>query len=280
LLLALPYGTLADTIGKKPVIVLGLLGGILNYGWVMIVCYFPQTFHYKFAWFSSAFYSVGGGSTVTSSMIMAMIADMVDEGQRSIIFFQLMAVTLVPQFTVMPIASFLMDRNVWLPMFIGLGLMIFDALVMTLSIPRTPVLSSPPLEGNNLQPFPEQTQSTRIFKFLEDSKFIFTSRTVTTLLFTFLANSLGNRALDLLIQYASMRYNWSISKASSLVSLLAIFQLVLLLLILPTVSAFLTNRLGMVAKKKELYICRVSVVLLLLGAIGIGFSVVPTLAIG
>jgi MFS family permease len=38
LLLALPYGTLADTIGKKPVIVLGLLGGILNYGWVMIVC--------------------------------------------------------------------------------------------------------------------------------------------------------------------------------------------------------------------------------------------------
>lgn len=38
LFLAIPYGALADTVGKKPVIVLGLLGSILGYAWSMIVC--------------------------------------------------------------------------------------------------------------------------------------------------------------------------------------------------------------------------------------------------
>lgn len=43
---------------------------------------FPQTFHYKLAWLSSVFYIIGGGATVTSSMIMAMVADVVSESQR------------------------------------------------------------------------------------------------------------------------------------------------------------------------------------------------------
>jgi hypothetical protein len=44
--------------------------------------YFPQTFHYKLAWLCSAFNIIGGGTVVTSSMIMAMLADVVNESQR------------------------------------------------------------------------------------------------------------------------------------------------------------------------------------------------------
>jgi hypothetical protein len=63
------------------------------------------------------------------------------------------------------------------------------------------------------------------------------------------------------------------------VSLLAIFQFVLLLFILPAISSFLGNYLALDAKTKDLYVSRGSVLLLLLGATGIGLSVVPALAI-
>lgn len=74
-------------------------------------------------------------------------------------------------------------------------------------------------------------------------------------------------------------YSLILRQASSLVSLLAIFQLVLLLIILPAISSIMTNSLGLDAKTKDLYICRGSIILLLVGATGIGFSAVPALAI-
>lgn len=38
LLLTLPYGRLADRIGRKPVMLLGMTGQVLNYFWVLFIC--------------------------------------------------------------------------------------------------------------------------------------------------------------------------------------------------------------------------------------------------
>lgn len=38
LVLTVPFGWLADKWGRKPVLVLGLLGQVLAYLWVLIVC--------------------------------------------------------------------------------------------------------------------------------------------------------------------------------------------------------------------------------------------------
>ena len=87
-----------------------------------------------------------------------------------------MAVTLIPQFVVVPIASFLMDRDVWLPIFIGLGVLIINTLIAVILLPETLYLV-PPMPEEISQDSAEETQLRRIFQLLEDSKHIFTSPT-------------------------------------------------------------------------------------------------------
>lgn len=42
IVLAIPYGALADHIGRKPVLLLGMLGCILSEVWIRLVCKFAR----------------------------------------------------------------------------------------------------------------------------------------------------------------------------------------------------------------------------------------------
>jgi MFS family permease len=75
LLLALPYGILADKRGRRLVVGLGLLGQMLCDTYILLILYFFDIFPTKVVLFASAFRCVGGGSAILSATGLAIIAD-------------------------------------------------------------------------------------------------------------------------------------------------------------------------------------------------------------
>lgn len=73
--LAVPYGTLSDSWGRKPVAVMSFVGLALVTLWYDVVFYFPLpmwTYLWSFVW-----NIIGGGTAVGAGMLYTMLADVV-----------------------------------------------------------------------------------------------------------------------------------------------------------------------------------------------------------
>lgn len=81
LVLAIPFGALADKWGRKWIFVASLVGVQLNSAWILFICYF-RTLPLQLTWFSSAFLFVGGGPVVSSALAVTMIADICPPEKR------------------------------------------------------------------------------------------------------------------------------------------------------------------------------------------------------
>jgi hypothetical protein len=122
-----------------------------------------------------------------------------------------------------PLGSVLMDRDLWLPMYIGLSVLIFGCFV-GLFIPETLKqdleLPESTTDVSDSERDPETSKSETALgqiieagkNTIEGFKAIFTSTLITCLVFTFLVNSLGKNSTDLYLLYASQRYHWKLSR--------------------------------------------------------------------
>ncbi|EPE30593.1 MFS general substrate transporter [Glarea lozoyensis ATCC 20868] len=282
--LTVPYGFVADKYGRKPVLMLSLLGLFASMVWIFVVCSFPDVFPIKCTWFSSLFLIIGGGGGVAQSSIFTFIADVVDETHRTPIFFGAYALILITQMVSIPLGSVLMEKDLWLPMYLSLGLLGLSVLVI-IPMPETLNRDVESTESSSLTNHDEEESSkpgnvfTQILETSRDTlygfKSLFTSTMITVLVFTFLVNGLTTSSANLYLQYASRRYHWTIAEAGFLLPLRSGVQLAMLLLILPYISHLLVKYGHFSINKKDLYIARVSVVSLMLGCIGIGLSPTP-----
>lgn len=82
ILVALPYGTLADRRGRKPVLGLCILGMILSQLIWIAVAWNYKRWDLRNVWFSSLPLLIGGGETVAEAMVFAIVADVAPEGKR------------------------------------------------------------------------------------------------------------------------------------------------------------------------------------------------------
>lgn len=82
LVLAVPYGMLADHHGRRLVAGLCVVGFILRDMWYFVVLYFYQTFPRHAAYAAPILTILGGGTTVMNPMIMAIVAASVSEDSR------------------------------------------------------------------------------------------------------------------------------------------------------------------------------------------------------
>ncbi|KAI5865370.1 major facilitator superfamily domain-containing protein [Durotheca rogersii] len=113
--LTFPYGQLANKIGRRPVVLLGLLGEMLEYFWVILVCYFHEVFPTRLVLISPVFVVIGGGSKVISACIYTIITDVTPEHIRTTIFYLAGAGILLSALIAMPFGSFLLSIDLWLP---------------------------------------------------------------------------------------------------------------------------------------------------------------------
>ncbi|KAI7104980.1 hypothetical protein KC339_g4153 [Hortaea werneckii] len=123
LLLAMPYGVAADKVGRKPALLLSMVGQLFAAAWVLFVAW--NNLSLRLVWLSSAFTLIGGGSTVTVAVCMMIVADSTSEEDRSRLFFVLQGSFVLMEIIGPPLGSILMANNVWAPLFLGL---IFTAL--------------------------------------------------------------------------------------------------------------------------------------------------------
>jgi MFS family permease len=299
ILLAIPYGLMSDRIGRKPTIMLSIPGFILNMIISGTVLWWSNIFPLRAIWISALAWLFGGGLVVAAALVWTMMADVTTEKQRSAMFFQFGVVVMGSEFLSNTVGSWLMIYSPWEPLLIGWGIII-AGLCLGLTLPETKnaFSSSDDLEQKQNQEYelsdissagedeegslpyakpipmqePPKTFWGRAKASVRAYSFLFQDRQVILLCSAFLVYKLSRGTAWFLIQYVSIRYDWSLAAANLIISLKSILMVVLFVAILPLASWYLQKKRGFDSRSKDLFLTKTSVVCLLLGTLGMGLS--------
>lgn len=220
MLMAVPFGALADKLGRKWIFAVSLVGLQLNSIWILLVCYF-RDLPLQVVWFSSAFFFVGGGPIVAIAVAMTMVSDVCPPEKRTTIFLYLSAAVLISEMVAPVVSAKMMEHGDWLPMLLALGIQQIGV-TLALVCPETlhsqdlPEPTDSETESIELQPQDKKFGiKTQLGHFKTAFLFLKSDYTLMLVVLTFLGNRLGRNALTLLLRYASKRYNWEIKKVGS-----------------------------------------------------------------
>ncbi|RAL15484.1 MFS general substrate transporter [Aspergillus homomorphus CBS 101889] len=270
ILLSVPYGVLADRWGRKPVLLLGILGILLGEIWVRVVCLYPTVLPLRLVWLSGMWRLIGGGDIALSSIALVMVADRFPEDEIATALFRLTSAVIVSEVLATPVSAYLMARDPWLPYVLGLGVAIVGSLCAflmpeTLTDARSKiVLTTTPTNEEETPSYPARKDSVRQFikgkmRELRDStRFIMSSPGVAVCLFALFVTSISKQSTSLLLQYTSKRFHWSIGNSSLLISLRGLITLANFLLLMPALSFLLTRYLHLPGKLKDLRLAQAS----------------------
>ena len=114
-------------------------------------------------------------------------------------------------------------------------------------------------------------------RFMDSMRALLQHKAVICLLPLFLVSAATAIIMDFLMQYAAERFFWSIRNASLLPEMHSIANALLLMVILPALSHYLTNIRNMPSARKDLFIVRTSTIITMSGLILIGLA--PTMLI-
>ncbi|KAK2597400.1 hypothetical protein QQS21_006024 [Conoideocrella luteorostrata] len=287
MLLAVPFGALADRVGRKKILLLAIVGMFMNDVWIRLVYWFPHIFPVRAVWIAGLWQSFGSGAATLSSITHALVADACPEEQRTFAFSQIRSAKLLSQLIFVPVGGALISLNPWIPMFISTGVFICGFLAAILLVPsdwppspsgrRSHRESQGLLDGQDVPQDDDDDDD-------DDDKSSWLSRrgiaatfSVLTdwavensrllpLVLSFFVFQLGEQAgLTLMLQYAAKRLSWTFSKASLLISIRAGVNMAALVVLLPAISTLLTTRHRLSVLKKDKRLALASGLLLVLG---------------
>lgn len=147
---------------------------------------------------------------------------------RTIVFFYRFCTDLVADLITPPITSFLMDRHLWIPIVAAMGFQTLSVIMSTFLPETLPKLGHRDLRGS-LEPSPipsntlERDDGTgkhniilKLVRKINDLFGFLTHNTAVAILVpTFLISKVGRQAMNILFQYASIKYNWTLSQVNS-----------------------------------------------------------------
>ncbi|RPA99489.1 MFS general substrate transporter [Choiromyces venosus 120613-1] len=240
LLVSVPLGIVADRRGRKFALTLNVVGGLCYYLWVVIVCIFYDFFPPRLLVTCSLFYAIGGGPHMFSAFILAMIADVTTEKQRTRHFYVVQSIVQVVQLIFPAIGSLFLGIGLWIPFYVGLSAMVILIRVVfvipeTAAAPRNPAplpteqdsllgcLASSPFIPTTITPeHAEQAMITNVHevpplhpKLSSRVQFLDLASNqpiIPLSLATFFFANLCRGSLSVLLQYISKRYGWPLSQ--------------------------------------------------------------------
>ncbi|KAG9230731.1 major facilitator superfamily domain-containing protein [Amylocarpus encephaloides] len=286
--LSIPLGLLADRIGRKPVILLFLLGIFLNDTWVKVVCIFPSQLPLRLVWFGPVLKAVGGGANFGTSMLFTAVADVTREKDRVPAFLKLSAMEMVVQIAGAPLVSTLMSFNNWYPLGLSSILLVVAGLIAILlpethPQPRGTILVSPSTvygqasisghnEGVQLADSYFQMFKKVVLRSYTTSGDLLKNPGILLSLAVFLLAAWGAHSWALLLQYVSQKFKWEFSTANLLFSLRCGITLLLSLLIIGAIDRFVQQKLGIKSAQKDLLLSMGSCILIIVGVTVVGLA--------
>lgn len=226
LVVAIPFGILADRYGRRTVLLLAILGALLQDAVSKTILWHPDLINPRLIWLSSAALLVGGGDAVAGSMVFLAVADVALPEQRASLFFLLTACGLLSELVGTPLSALLMSRDPWIPYLMYSGLTLLSGTVPLLFLPET-LRKSPPeaetsscdasVEGDQEQPAPSETAPLLPPKPTLTSRFRpLMKRNVVAVLLAFFVSALGRQSTSFLLQFIRQRFNWTYEKVRPL----------------------------------------------------------------
>ncbi|KAE8354466.1 major facilitator superfamily domain-containing protein [Aspergillus coremiiformis] len=274
ILLALPLGFLMDRIGRKPIALLSMSGVLMEEVAIRIICRYSEAIPLRAIWFTPLFQLCGGGSQIATSVVFTIVSDLFSAEKRASVFFVLSAAVLLAEILATPLSAWLMSWSPWLPFLLGglcEGCGFLAAAIIPETLPKSSDESEPePVREehhDHLAPVPTAQWKAPLRNAGSHAMYLMTfirgDANIFSISIAYLAASIGQQTLELIIQYASQRFSWTMAKASFLISLKGIIDLIALLLLLPAISHYLNRYLSPAVR--DLRITQGSAVILVIG---------------
>ncbi|RHZ54843.1 putative MFS transporter [Aspergillus thermomutatus] len=300
IVLALPFGLMADQAGRKTVLMLSLVGLIMEEVMVRVISWYSAFISLRTVWFMPLFQICGGGGQIATSMVLTMITDVFPVEKRANIFFVVYASTQIAEIVASPLSAWLMSWTPWLPFFLGVFVMLLG-LCASISVPETlsksHKLSETDTEDDEADGDAPRTVSHRLkavlnqarHQIMHHSRFIFAERNIVFISIAYLTATVASQSLLIMLQYVSKRFSWSMAKVQSLPPLLALsdlkqasflislkgtMNLFTLLLILPVLSKALDKYLPPI--RRDLRISLGSILTTAVGLVLMALAASPT----
>ncbi|OAA55358.1 Major facilitator superfamily domain, general substrate transporter [Akanthomyces lecanii RCEF 1005] len=242
ILLSVPFGLLADKLGRKLTLSLSLLGVMLTVVWQVVVVYFADTIDLRWIWACGVFAIIGGGNAVLTATIYAIVNDVSTPEDR------LLVAMFMPE--TKPDTAKLAAGN--------------DATADDEVVPSS--------SYGRLRRGSRESIALLRHQLFGD---IFLSVALFTAIFT----TMGKTVLIVLMQYAAKRFHWKWEEANLLNGLILLVGIIMMTIILPMLDKFLRKRRGMTLLKKDIWLVRLSFLALFIGSLTIGASPTPGLLI-
>ncbi|KAE8351280.1 major facilitator superfamily domain-containing protein [Aspergillus coremiiformis] len=273
ILVSIPYGILADRVGRKQVLLLGMLGCLLSDAWVNLVAWFPEIFPLRAVWYSGLWQLIGGGGASISSMCFTMIADICPPEMRTSAFSGVHAAVLVAELIAVPAGAALMSVDVWVPVFGASVLMLVGIFLASVLVPNLhPALSKQDRGAaderpDGLSPAPRMMAYVRqSVADLRQNAGWMRNRSILLVTGSFFVCQLGRQITGITLQYAAAKFHWTFDRASLLVSLRAGVNLFVLVAVIPALSYVLTKRLQYDDAVKDKRLTQINGVCLIVGS--------------
>ncbi|PQE32712.1 major facilitator superfamily transporter protein [Rutstroemia sp. NJR-2017a WRK4] len=292
LVTTIPYGMLMDRIGRKPIFILAMAGVVLDVMWRNMVMWFWRTLPLRLVLIGPVFTLIGGGSSVGSMAFFAITIDFTAEDKRTDIFFLAAATNLITELIAPSMAAILMAKSPWIPLILGTCVLTIGSLLIlfipeTLNVPPQTTTASQPNSSPSSHGFPSSSkrqgsllirmrdQFSTSLRNLISSFSILDSVPLILLLGTSIIQPFTIQSVDISLRYVSNRFHFSLRYSSFLWSLRAAVQIILYLIMIPSLSYIMTNQLHVPSSKKDLYLAQASILILTIGSVLIAAS--PTL---
>ncbi|KAF7550052.1 hypothetical protein G7Z17_g5968 [Cylindrodendrum hubeiense] len=279
LIIAFPYGMMADKIGRKPTVIFAYSGVAVSFGFgplFLKAMQQPIRDNPYLLLIGTGFQLFGGGVQVLLTTFYAIAADVSSEEEKATHFLYLTFGATAGGIAGPVIAGLLMQRyGPWLPIYIVFALLPVIFVILFL-LPETLTIKIKNKQDEADEP---QTKSFRghmeqgLKELILSLEILKNNRSVPLIIVTFfIQNARFYSASTILSQYVSKHFGWRLAEISIMLSPLGILNLAVLAG-LPYVSKMLLSpRFRMTPFKRDLFLTRVSTCILVIGAIVQGFS--------
>lgn len=166
-------------------------------------------------------------ASLSTSYAHFIFPDKVVISGRSTVFFYRFCTDLIADLFTPPITSLLMNKNLWIPLLLAVAFQGISAVIAS-GLPETLPLADLEHSNGNEDSSPVATTSPEIDKHstlnfhwmswlrqvIQSFSFVTRHRAITALVFTFLISKVGRQATNILFQYVSKKYMWTVSEVS------------------------------------------------------------------